>query len=428
MTPKAIDAPRRAVLLVIDSLGIGSLPDAARYGDEGADTFGHIVEACAAGRADAGRAGALSVPTLERLGLFRAAEAARGAPLPGHDRHRSPAALWGYAAERSRGKDTISGHWEMAGQPVLEDWGYFTALEDSMPSALLDALARRAAVPGFLGNCHASGTEIIERLGAEHLRTGWPIVYTSADSVLQICAHEEDFGLERLYALCEAARGLVDEYRIGRVIARPFVGSSAADFRRTPHRRDYAVPPPPGTLLDTLAGAGAEVVGVGKVTDIFCGRGITRKVKASGLEALMTVTQQALVEARGPTLVFTNLVDFDQEYGHRRDVAGYAAALERFDVMLARLVAALAPGDLLVVTADHGNDPTWSGWNHTREHVPVLAAGPSVSGQAIGRRDTFADIGQTLAAWFGVGPLAHGQSFLPSAAGAASPASKTRVA
>lgn len=424
MTSQGKDAPRRAVLLVIDSLGVGHLPDAARYGDEGADTFGHIVEACAAGRADEDRAGALVVPTLERLGLFHAAEAARGAPLPGHDRRRVPEALWGYAAERSRGKDTISGHWEMAGQPVLEDWGYFTALEDSMPATLLDALAQRAGVPGFLGNCHASGTEIIERLGEEHLRTGKPIVYTSADSVLQICAHEEAFGLGRLYALCEAARGLVDEYRIGRVIARPFVGKSAPDFRRTAHRRDYAVPPPPGTLLDTLAGAGAEVVGVGKVTDIFCGRGITRQVKASGLEALMAATQEAFLEADGPALVFTNLVDFDQEYGHRRDVAGYAAALERFDGMLARLVAALGPGDLLVVTADHGNDPTWSGWNHTREHVPVLAAGPAVSGHSIGRRDSFADIGQTLAAWFGVGPLAHGQSFLPAAASS----SRTRVA
>jgi len=424
MTVQGQGAPRRAVLLVIDSLGVGFLPDAARYGDEGADTFGHIVEACAAGRADADRAGPLDVPTLESVGLFRAAEAARGSPLPGHDRQRIPAALWGYAAERSRGKDTISGHWEMAGHPVLEDWGYFTALEDSMPAALLDALAQRAGVPGLLGNCHASGTEIVERLGGEHLRTGKPIVYTSADSVLQVCAHEEAFGLERLYALCEVARELVDEYRIGRVIARPFVGTSATDFLRTPHRRDFAVPPPPGTLLDALAGAGAEVVGVGKVTDIFCGRGITRKVKASGLEALMAATQQALVEARGPALVFTNLVDFDQEYGHRRDVAGYAAALERFDGMLARLLAALGPGDLLVVTADHGNDPTWSGWNHTREHVPVLAAGPAVGPQPIGRRDSFADIGQSLAAWFGVGPLAHGQSFLPAAASS----SKTRVA
>jgi len=425
MRQEGKDVPRRAVLLVIDSLGVGSLPDAARYGDAGADTFGHIVESCAAGRADEGRAGPLAVPTLARLGLFEAAEAARGAALPRSGARVAPAALWGYAAERSRGKDTISGHWEMAGQPVPEDWGYFTALEDSMPAALLDELARRTGVPGFLGNCHASGTEIIERLGEEHVRTGRPILYTSADSVLQVCAHEQAFGLERLYALCEAARELVDEYRIGRVIARPFVGAAAADFVRTAHRRDYAVPPPPGTLLDAVAGAGGEVVGVGKVTDIFCGRGITRKVKASGLESLMAATRRSLGESGDRSLVFTNLVDFDQEYGHRRDVAGYAAALERFDGMLAALLDDLGPGDLVVVTADHGNDPTWEGWNHTREHVPVLAAGPAVRGAAVGRRDSFADIGQSLAAWLGVGPLEHGKSFLP--AGIAAP-SRVRVA
>jgi len=418
MTSQGKDAPRRAVLLVIDSLGVGHLPDAARYGDEGADTFGHIVEACAAGRADEDRAGALVVPTLERLGLFHAAEAARGAPLPGHDRRRVPEALWGYAAERSRGKDTISGHWEMAGQPVLEDWGYFTALEDSMPSALLYALARRAAVPGFLGNCHASGTEIIERLGAEHLRTGWPIVYTSADSVLQICAHEEAFGLERLYALCAIARELVDEYHIGRVIARPFVGGTPADFRRTAHRRDYAVPPPAGTLLEVLEGAGGQVIGVGKVPDIFAGRSITRAVKASGLEALMQATLDAFVAAPDRSLVFTNLVDFDQEYGHRRDVAGYARALEWLDGALAPLLAALGDGDLLVITADHGNDPTWEGWNHTREYVPVLVKGPAMPAGPLGRRETFADIGQSLAAWFGLAPLAHGTSFIDPATAA----------
>jgi len=405
------DAPRRAVLLVIDSLGLGSLPDADDYGDQGADTFGHIVEACAAGRADAGRQGPLAIPTLERMGLLRAAVGARGSPLPGAGT-AAPSAAWGWAAERSRGKDTISGHWEMAGQPVLEDWGYFPALTDSMPAALLDALAQRSGVPGFLGNCHASGTEIIERLGEEHLRTGKPIVYSSADSVLQICAHEEAFGLGRLYALCEAARELVDDYRIGRVIARPFIGTTAADFTRTKHRRDYAVPPPSGTLLDRLSGAGGEVIGVGKVVDIFCGRGITRSVKASGLGELMRATSQSFAAAPDRSLVFTNLVDFDQEYGHRRDVAGYAAALERFDPMLAALRGLLGPRDLLVVTADHGNDPTWTGWNHTREYVPVLVAGPALAPRPIGRRDSFADIGQSLAGWFGLEPLAHGKDFL----------------
>jgi phosphopentomutase len=408
---------RRAVLLVIDSLGIGSLPDAAEYGDAGADTLGHIAAACAAGRADVGRKGPLSIPRLEALGLVRAAGAARQAPLAGFaDRAAAPIAAWGHAAERSRGKDTISGHWEMAGQPVPWEWGYFTAQEHSMPAPLLAEMARRAGLPGFLGNCHASGTEVIERLGEEHLRTGKPIVYTSADSVLQICAHEEAFGLERLYRLCAIARELVDDYHIGRVIARPFVGRTAADFQRTPHRRDYAVPPPEGTLLDALCAAGGTVVGVGKVTDIFAGRGISRPVKASGLEALMQATIGALDGAPDRTLVFTNLVDFDQEYGHRRDVAGYARALEWLDGALLPLLSGLGTGDLLVITADHGNDPTWSGWNHTREYVPVLAYGPALPPGDIGRRDCFADIGQSLAGWFGMAPLGHGRSFLPAAA------------
>jgi phosphopentomutase len=407
---------RRAVLLVIDSLGGGALPDAGLYGDSGADTFGHIATACAEGRADVGRHGPLRIPTLERLGLVRAATAARGTRPPGSGADVEPGAAWGWAAERSRGKDTISGHWEMAGQPVPWEWGYFTTEEDSMPASLLEEMARRSGVPGFLGNCQASGTEIIDRLGEEHLRTGRPIVYTSADSVLQICAHEEAFGLERLYGLCAIARELVDEYRIGRVIARPFVGSSRADFRRTGHRRDYAVPPPDGTLLDRLRAAGGTVVGVGKVPDIFAGRGISRAVKASGLEALMQATVGEFAAAGDRTLVFTNLVDFDQEFGHRRDVAGYARALEWLDAELAAFLPQLGDGDLLVITADHGNDPTWSGWNHTREYVPVLAYGPALPAGALGRRETFADIGQSLAAWMDLPPLEHGLSFIGGAA------------
>ncbi|MCC7200225.1 MAG: phosphopentomutase, partial [Gammaproteobacteria bacterium] len=320
---------------------------------------------------------------------------------------------WGVARERSTGKDTISGHWEMAGQPVLFEWGYFRHREDSMPGELLDELARRTGVPGFLGNCHASGTQIIEDQGERHLRTLKPIVYTSADSVMQICAHEEKFGLERLYHVCEVARELVDQYHIGRVIARPFVGSSTADFRRTPHRRDYAVPPPPGTLLDAVIDGGGEVIGVGKVPDIFAHRGISRGVKASGIESLLRATGEALAGGGDRSLVFTNLVDFDQEYGHRRDVAGYAAALEAFDALLPGFLAALAPGDLVVFTADHGNDPTWRGTDHTRELVPVLATGPAVEATPIGVRASFADIGQSIAGWLGVAKLDNGTAFLP---------------
>lgn len=410
---------RRALLLVADSLGVGSLPDAAQYGDAGADTFGHIAEACARGAAGLGRSGPLRLPVLARLGLPQAAAAARGAPVAGFAGLPEPVARWGHAAERSVGKDTVSGHWEMAGQPVVEDWGYFTAERDSMPATLLDELARRGGVPGFLGNCHASGTQVIEDFGEEHIATGKPIVYTSQDSVIQLCAHEQAFGLERLYALCRHARVLADDWRIGRVIARPFIGERPGAFQRTAHRRDFAVPPPPGTLLDAVTAAGGEVVGVGKVPDIFAGRGIGHAVKASGLEALMRASQEALLAGGDRTLVFTNLVDFDQEYGHRRDVAGYARALEAFDGLLGALLATLAPGDVVVLTADHGNDPTWHGWNHTREYVPVIAAGPGVGAGPLGRRDSFADIGQSLAAWLGVPPLAHGRAFLGAARAAA---------
>ncbi len=412
MSSAVTPSTRRALILVLDSLGLGALPDAERYGDVGADTFGHIAQACAEGRAEVGRSGPLVIPELARMGLLHASAGAAGRWPAGFKPHPEPDAAWGWSRELSTGKDTISGHWEMAGQPVLFEWGYFRDRKESMPKALLDKLAQRSGVAGFLGNCHASGTQIIEDLGAEHMRSGLPIVYTSADSVLQICAHEETFGLGRLYEVCAIARELCDEYLIGRVIARPFIGSTPADFRRTPNRRDYSVPPPGPTLLDHVIDSGGNVVGVGKVPDIFAHQGISHKVKASGIDELMAATGKALCNGPNGTLVFTNLVDFDQEYGHRRDVPGYARALESFDGMLGVLRSQCAPGDLIVLTADHGNDPTWPGTDHTREHVPVLAWSPSITPQAIGCRESFADIGQTLASWLGARPLAAGQSFL----------------
>ena len=402
----------RAILLVLDSLGIGALPDADRYGDAGADTLGHIADWCARPLAEGGRGRALTIPNLCRLGLAHAAARVTGRARAGLVPEGEPLARWGFARERSTGKDTVSGHWEMAGLPVDFEWGYFREPEHSMPHDLLDALGDAAGLPGFLGNCHASGTEILRRLGDEHIRSGRPIIYTSADSVLQIAAHEEAIGLERLYRLCRQARRLADDYRIGRVIARPFTGSHADDFKRTPNRRDWAMPPTAPTLLDRLAEAGGEVVGIGKIPDIFAGRGITRAVKAHGLPALMAATREAFIACVDQSLVFTNLVDFDQDYGHRRDVAGYADALERFDAMLPPLLDALAPGDLLVLTADHGNDPTWPGSDHTREHIPILAFGPGLAPGPIGGRDSFADIGQSLARHFGLPPLPHGDCFL----------------
>lgn len=397
---------KRALLLVLDSFGIGASADAARFGDAGANTLLHIAQA----RADEGKP--LHLPNLARLGLGHAAALSGGAFPPGFSADIPVNGAWGYAQELSSGKDTPSGHWEMAGVPVLFDWGYFPALENSFPPALLDALIERGQLPGILGNCHASGTTIIEQLGEEHIRSGKPIVYTSADSVLQIAAHETHFGLDRLYALCEVARELCDPYNIGRVIARPFVGEDSASFRRTGNRHDYSVPPPAPTLLDRLCAAGGQVFAVGKIGDIFAHQGISRLYKGDGNAALFDATLQALAEAPDNTLVFSNFVDFDMLYGHRRDIAGYAAALEAFDRRLPELLVQLQPGDLLILAADHGCDPSAPGSDHTREHIPVLAWGNGIRAGSLGARDSFADIGQTLAQFFALPACSHGRSFL----------------
>jgi phosphopentomutase len=404
----------RALICVLDSFGIGGAEDAERFGDAGADTLGHIARACAQGAGDrAGvRAGPLRLSNLTRIGLARAARLSTGAAPAGLDAGVEPAAHWGCGAQTSRGKDTPSGHWEMAGCPVTFDWGYFPETRPTFPAELTEALIAGAGLPGILGDEHASGTEIVARLGEEHVRTGRPICYTSGDSVFQIAAHETHFGLSRLYAVCETAFELVKPWRIGRVIARPFVGEGADDFARTANRRDYSVPPPGPTLLDRLTDAGRTVIAVGKIADIFAHRGITRSVKAAGNAALFDATLAALAEAGNGDLVFANFVDFDTLYGHRRDVAGYAAALEAFDARLPELQARLAPGDLAVITADHGCDPTWTGTDHTREQVPILAFGPGIGGRAIGRRATLADIGQTVATHLGIAPLTEGKSWL----------------
>lgn len=391
-------APRRALLLVLDSLGVGGAADAAAFGDAGADTLGHLAAARP-----------LDLPHLERLGLGAAAHAATGVWPAGFLRRVGFTAAYGCCDEQSAGKDTPSGHWEMAGLPVDFDWGLFPAGPPSFPEALLDGLIERAGLPGVLGDCALSGTTILEQLGDEHIATGKPIVYTSADSVMQIAAHEEHFGLERLYGVCEIARELVDVYRIGRVIARPFVGADGV-FERTLGRRDWTTPPHAPTLLDVLADSGRAVVGIGKIHDIFAGRGVTQSFKGGRNEGVHEATQDAWKHAPDGALVFSNFVDFDQLFGHRRDVEGYARALETFDAWLPALEAALRPGDLAVITADHGCDPTWPGTDHTRERVPLLCFGPDVEAQPLGVRATFADIGQTIAAWLGVRPLPHGRA------------------
>lgn len=387
---------RRAFILVMDSFGIGGAPDADAFGDTGADTFGHIMAASPG----------LALPELERLGLHAAHGDSIGRPVAADGAE----GIFGFACEASRGKDTPSGHWEMAGAPVSFEWGYFPDATPSFPAELTEALIREAGLPGILGDCHASGTEIIERLGGEHIATGKPICYTSADSVFQIAAHEQHFGLERLYEVCRVARRLVDPYNIGRVIARPFVGAPGS-FRRTGNRKDLAVMPPEPTLLDRLTEAGRAVRSIGKIGDIFAHSGTGEEIKADGNAALMQATLDAAAALPAGSLSLTNFVDFDTLYGHRRDIAGYAAALAAFDAWLPRFRAAMRPGDIAVITADHGCDPTWRGTDHTRENVPVLAFGPGIEGRRLGRRDGFADIGQTLAAHLGIAPLAHGRAF-----------------
>lgn len=401
----------RALVIVLDSFGIGASADASAFGDAGADTLGHIAEH----RARQGQP--LSLPHMARLGLFHAHRASTGTTAAGITLPDRVDGAWGYAKEVSSGKDTPSGHWEMAGVPVRFEWGYFRQRENSFPQDLLDELIRRADLPGVLGNCHASGTEMIARLGVEHIETGKPIVYTSADSVFQIAVHEQFFGLKRLHALCRIARELLDDYcgdrPVGRVIARPFVGNHAGDFKRTGNRRDYSVPPPAPTVLERLVDDGGEVLAIGKIADIFAQRGIRRSIKADGNAALIDATIEAMSEAGDRSLVLTNLVDFDMIHGHRRDPEGYAAALEYFDRKLPELIECMGDDDVMILTADHGCDPTFAGSDHTREHVPVLACGNGVQPGSLGARASFADIGQSLATFFGLAPLADGESFLP---------------
>jgi phosphopentomutase len=397
----------RAIILMLDSFGIGATEDAERFGDVGANTLGSIAKY----RAAEGRR-PLRLPNLARLGLLHAAQASAGEFPAGTDPDVEIVGAYGFAKELSSGKDTPSGHWEMAGVPVLFEWGYFRKDKETFPEELLDALIERGELPGVLGNCHASGTTIIAELGEEHMRTGKPIVYTSADSVFQIACHEESFGLERLYELSEIARELVDDYNIGRVIARPFVGTDNTDFVRTGNRRDLTVAPPSPTVLDKLVASGGEVISIGKIADIYAHQGISKKIKATGNPALFDATLEALAAAPDRSIVFTNFVDFDMLYGHRRDIEGYATALEYFDGRLPELLDEMKSDDLLIICADHGCDPAWPGSDHTREHIPVLAFGGAVPAGFLGARESFADIGQSLAGFFNLSPMAYGRSFL----------------
>lgn len=396
---------KRAFLLVLDSFGIGALPDADKFGDCGANTLGSIAT----------KLKDLKIPNLIRLGLGKVLADCSGFSLSNVNDDVSPIGIHGYAAELSYGKDTQSGHWEMAGVPVLFDWGYFPKKISCFPDELINEFVKQANLPGILGNCHASGTEIIKQFGDLHIKTGKPICYTSADSVFQIAAHEEKFGLERLYEICKIAFELVKPYNIGRIIARPFHHKKDGSYYRTPYRKDFSVLPPANTLLDNLKAAKGNVISIGKIADIFANQGITHKIEAYGNENLFASTLQAAKDTANNlqnTLIFTNFVDFDMQYGHRRDIIEYGKALENFDQMLPALEQILQPDDLVIITADHGCDPAFHGTDHTREYVPILAFGPKIKPKNIGKRSTFADIGQSLATYFSLNKLPHGESFL----------------
>jgi phosphopentomutase len=388
----------RVFLFILDSFGIGHAPDAAQFGDEGANTFLHICDRMN-----------LNVPHMASLGLGLAAEAAGGRnPFP-------DAALigrWGHAQEVSEGKDTITGHWEIAGVPVPFKWHYYPDTKASFPKALLDEIIDRAKLPGLLGGTHASGTQVIEDFGEEHLRTGKPIIYTSADSVIQIAAHEQHFGLQRLYEVCKIARELTYDIKVGRVIARPFLGESSKTFERTGNRKDFAITPPSPTLLEIASDAGRHVISVGKIGDIYGHVGTGEEVKVSGNAAMMEKVIELIPTLKEGGFLMTNFVDFDTNHGHRRDPIGYGKLLEAFDAELPRVFAQLKIDDLLILTADHGNDPTWRGTEHTREQIPMMVYGKSLTPGSLGHRKTFSDIGQSIAAHLGLPQLAAGTAFI----------------
>ena len=398
---------KRVIVMVLDSFGIGHLPDADKFGDVGSDTLGHIDKYAKEHNLS------FNVPNMLRLGLGRAYTDVNTKTLSCDKNDYSINGFYGACQEKSSGKDTTSGHWEIGGCPVTFDWGYFTPHQKSFPQELLDRIVERANLSGYLGNCHASGTTIIAELGDEHVASGKPIFYTSADSVFQIACHEESFGLDNLYKLCQIVREELEPYNIARVIARPFDGSDAINYARTKNRKDYSLLPNAPTILDVCKENHGEVVAIGKIGDIYAHQGTTVEIKASGLAELTDRTIEAIKAYNGnrPTFIMTNLVDFDMNFGHRRDVKGYKEALEYFDTRIPDLIASLDKDDILLFTADHGCDPTWSGTDHTREHIPVFGyyQGAELN---IGIRETFSDIGQTIAHHLDLPQLAHGKAFI----------------
>ena len=422
----------RAIIVVLDSFGVGYSNDAENFGDVGANTFINIAKYYVKKTNNI-----LKLPNLGDLGLHELSRQSSSPQIWTSLNQEITKAggnfsefyceprkgAFGYMNEISSGKDTPSGHWEMAGVPVLFDWDYFTNKKNSFSTELITAISHKTGFSGLLGNCHASGVDIINALGQEHIKTGLPICYTSADSVFQVAAHEEHFGLDNLYRYCEQVRKLLSDsdLNVGRVIARPFIGGDKngvkssheiTEFSRTGNRRDYSVLPPAPTVLDNITQAGGQVISVGKIADIFAHQGISTSIKATGIDALVDETIKQLNVLSDNSLIFTNLVNFDQDYGHRRDAIGYAQALESFDQRLPEIYAQMNDDDILFLTADHGCDPTWPGNDHTREFVPLLCYHPNIPSVNLGQRATFADLGQTLAELLKVDAMAYGESFL----------------
>ncbi|CAL4043543.1 Phosphopentomutase [Buchnera aphidicola (Phyllaphis fagi)] len=407
---------KRVFILVLDSFGIGYSEDANKFHDVGADTFGHIAEYCYFGKANYNRFSSLYIPNLMSLGLGQVYKNITGYLPYGIAKPLNVIGSYGYASEISSAKDTSSGHWEIAGVPVLFEWDYFHNIKNSFPDNLLQKISCAHGLTGILGNCHASGTDILNDFGSLHITTKKPIIYTSSDSVLQVACHEKYFGLTNLYELCQKIRYILDKYNynITRVIARPFIGEKKFHFIRTNNRRDFSKLPPGKTVIQKLIEEKeGDVIGIGKTSDIFGHIGITKKIYTSGLQDSINSTIDEINRiSQKNTIVFSNFVEFDSLWGHRRDVSGYALGLEYFDLRLLEILNGLKIEDILIITADHGCDPTWKGTDHTREYVPILLYNKLFPVQYFGHRKTFSDIAQTISKYFSLSSMNYGSSIL----------------
>ena len=398
----------RGIWIVMDAVGIGGAPDASFFGDVGANTFGNIVKACSSGMANVGREGHLDIPNLAGLGIYAAHEEANS-DTENVTTIKSKNQSYAAATEISQGKDTPSGHWELAGVPVNWNWKYFLDKENSLPTDVLKKIIQITSLSGILGNCHASGTEIIKEFGDKHVDTLHPIFYTSADSVVQIACHEEHFGLEKLYHLCQVSAEEFHPMMVGRVIARPFLGDSSSGFYRTNNRKDYTIAPPKPTICEHLINDGRICHGIGKISDIFANKGISTSISGMDDDRLFDEMLNLIVHVNDGDLIFANFVEFDSVYGHRRDVVGFALALERFDKKIGKLLRIIKPNDFLIITADHGNDPTFRGSDHTRERVPVLMRGNYAKNGNHGKV-FFSDVGATMASYLGIAGEIEGKN------------------